>query len=226
MGSEDLFHKRKAKAADRLGRRKAKRASYDKVLIVCEGEKTEPNYFNELVDFYEINSANVDIDGTCGSSPKSVFERACSLYQAEIIKGDPFDRVYCVFDKDSHETYESTINKIRSNGYKSVFYATTSVPCFEYWLILHFKYTTKPYAATRSSSVGDAVLKDLVKVMPTYAKGSTGIFSLLHGQLEYAKNNSIRAKLHSEKNDSDNPSTSIHNLIIYLQGIKGDTGTG
>ena len=45
MGSEDLFHKRKAKAADSLKRRKAKRSSYDKVLIVCEGEKTEPNYF-------------------------------------------------------------------------------------------------------------------------------------------------------------------------------------
>jgi len=56
MGSENLFHKRKAKAADRLERRKAKRASYDKVIIVCEGEKTEPNYFNELIDFYEINS--------------------------------------------------------------------------------------------------------------------------------------------------------------------------
>ncbi len=199
MGSEDLFHKRKAKAADRLERRKAKRASYDKVLIVCEGEKTEPNYFNELVDFYEINSANVDVDGTCGSSPKSVFERALSLYQAEIIKGDPFDRVYCVFDKDSHGTYDTTINKIRSNEYKSVFYATTSVPCFEYWLLLHFKYTTKPYAATRSASVGEAVLKDLVKVIPAYEKGSAGIFSLLQDQLEYAKNNSIRAKLHSEK---------------------------
>lgn len=224
MGSENLFHKRKAKAADRLERRKAKRASYDKVIIVCEGEKTEPNYFNELIDFYEINS--VDVDGTCGSSPKSVFERAISMYQAEILKGDPFDRVYCVFDKDSHETYDGTINKIRSNEYKSVFYATTSVPCFEYWLLLHFKYTTKPYAATRSSSVGEAVLKDLVKVMPAYKKGNTGIFSLLQGRLEYAKNNSIRAKSHSEQNVSDNPSTSIHDLIIYLQGIKGDTGTG
>ena len=45
MGSEDLFHKRKAKSAEQLERRKAKRSPYEKVLIVCEGEKTEPNYF-------------------------------------------------------------------------------------------------------------------------------------------------------------------------------------
>lgn len=226
MGSDNLFHRRKAKVADNLERKKAKRASYDKVLIVCEGEKTEPNYFNELVDFYEINSANVDIDGTCGSSPKSVFERALSLYQTEIIKGDPFDGVYCVFDRDSHETYDETINKISSKKYKSTFYSTTSIPCFEYWLLLHFKYTTKPYAATGSSSIGEEVLKDLLEVMPDYEKGSTGTFTLLHEQLEYAKNNAIRAQAHSIENNTDNPSTFVHELVIYLQDIKGDAETG
>ena len=34
MGSQDLFHKRKAKLANNLERKKAKRDSYDKVLIV------------------------------------------------------------------------------------------------------------------------------------------------------------------------------------------------
>jgi hypothetical protein len=102
MGSEDLHHKRKAKKADKLAREKNRRASYDKVLIVCEGEKTEPNYFNELIEHYEINSANVAIDGSCGSSPRSVFKRAEQLYKSEERKGAPFDRVYCVFDKDSH----------------------------------------------------------------------------------------------------------------------------
>jgi hypothetical protein len=75
MGSEDLHHKRKAKKADKLARKKEKRASYEKVLIVCEGSKTEPNYFNELIEYYEINSANVAIDGKCGSSPKSFLKK-------------------------------------------------------------------------------------------------------------------------------------------------------
>ena len=39
MGTDDLFHKRKAREAESLRRQAAKRAPYDVVLIVCEGEK-------------------------------------------------------------------------------------------------------------------------------------------------------------------------------------------
>jgi hypothetical protein len=152
MGSEDLHHKRKAKKADKLAREKNRRASYDKVLIVCEGEKTEPNYFNELIEHYEINSANVAIDGSCGSSPRSVFKRAEQLYKSEERKGAPFDRVYCVFDKDSHETYEETMQKIATKRPKNIYYTAVSIPSFEYWLLLHFNYTTKPYTATEKLS--------------------------------------------------------------------------
>lgn len=225
-GSEDLFHKRKAKAADKLERRKAKRDSYDKVLIVCEGGKTEPNYFIELVDHYEINSANVAIDGSCGSSPRSVYERAHSLYQAEAIKGDPFDRVYCVFDKDSHDTYDETLTRIASEKPSSTFYATTSIPCFEYWLLLHFRYTTKPYARAGSSSIGNEVLKDLVAVMPEYEKGGQKLFASLFGQLEYAKSNSVRTLQEANDNHTDNPSTNVHELVEYLQDIKHEDDTG
>lgn len=40
MGTDDRFHKHKAKKASDLARRKARRAPYAKVLIVCEGENT------------------------------------------------------------------------------------------------------------------------------------------------------------------------------------------
>jgi len=189
MGTDNLFHKRKAKVSEGLARRKSRRDSYDKVLIVCEGEKTEPNYFNELIGFYKLNTANVEIDGTCGSSPKSVFERALEMYRKEESKGDAFDKVYCVFDKDSHVTYEQTLTKIKAQKPNGVFYAAISVPCFEYWLLLHFKTTTKPYHATGSSSIGNEVLKDLKTVFPEYEKGNEGIFEKLSESLEYAKNN-------------------------------------
>lgn len=226
MGSEDLFHKRKAKLADKLERRKAKRDSYDKVLIVCEGGKTEPNYFIELVDHYEINSANVAIDGSCGSSPKSVYERAHALYQAEVIKGDSFDRVYCVFDKDSHDTYGEALTCIASEKPISTFYATTSIPCFEYWLLLHFKYTTNPYSRAGTSSIGNEALKDLVAVMPEYEKGGLKLFSSLFEQLEFAKSNADRALQEANNTHTDNPSTNVHELVDYLQNIKRNDDTG
>ncbi|MDC9726011.1 MAG: RloB family protein [Gammaproteobacteria bacterium] len=144
---------------------------------------------------YKLNTANVAIDGTCGSSPNSVFKRATEKYISEKSKGDSYDRVYCVFDKDSHETYESTIRSIAKQNEAlrkelgltakhKIFYASTSVPCFEYWLLLHFQYTTSPYAATATSSIANQVLKDLKKVM-SYSKGDKNVFDTLFNQLDF-----------------------------------------
>lgn len=45
MGSDDLFKKRKVRKARDISRRIAKRSENKKILIVCEGQKTEPLYF-------------------------------------------------------------------------------------------------------------------------------------------------------------------------------------
>ena len=160
------------------------------------------------------------IDGTCGSSPRSVLQRAVDLYQAEGRKGDSFDRVYCVFDKDSHDSYNETLEKISSKRLHDTYYAATSVPCFEYWLLLHFKYTTRPYAPTGTSSASEEVLRDVNEVMPEYAKGDKSVFTLLSQQLEFAKANALRALEEAKKSNTDNPSTHIHELVTYLQSIK------
>ena len=52
MGCDDLFKKRKAKKLKDHQRKVAIREPYDRVLIVCEGEKTEPSYFMELREYY------------------------------------------------------------------------------------------------------------------------------------------------------------------------------
>jgi len=222
MGSQDLFHKRKAKVAADLDRRKAKRAAYEKVLIICEGEKTEPNYFNELVDFYKLNTANVEIDGSCGSSPNKVFERAKELYDIEEKRGDSYDKVYCVFDRDTHTSYDDTVASIRKEQLKikDTFFHITSVPCFEFWLILHFNFSTKPYIAAGNLSSGDQVVRDLKRFIPEYTKGIEGIFSLLHNQIELAKVNADRVNDQANANHTDNPSTFVNELVHYLQNLK------
>jgi len=73
MGSDDLFHKRKAKRAEEHRREIARRDPYERILIVCEGEKTEPNYFRWLRDRFRLNSANIVIaDKRGGLDPKSL----------------------------------------------------------------------------------------------------------------------------------------------------------
>jgi len=48
MGSDDLFRKRKARKAEELARKQKNQSSGRRFLIVCEGTKTEPQYFNEI----------------------------------------------------------------------------------------------------------------------------------------------------------------------------------
>jgi len=220
MGSEDLFHKRKAKKAASLKRNAARRAPYSKILIVCEGEKTETNYFNEVVDFYSINTANVEICGECGSDPMSVYKYARQRFVDENNRGDPFDRVYCVFDRDAHANFQDAIAAIEAAKPGKVYNAITSTPSFEYWLLLHFIYTTQPFTATQSKSAGDAVLHELKQYMPDYKKAKKSIFLELKDNLEFAKNNAERALKESIQRGNDNPSTKIHKLVEFMENIK------
>jgi len=220
MGSDELFHKRKAKQTKELKRKKEKRAPYDKVLIVCEGQKTEPNYFLELRDYYRLNTANVEISGDSGSAPLSVVERAKQLYRDEKRNGIPFNRVYCVFDKDTHMSYQSALREVTNAKPGGTFFAINSVPCFEYWLLLHFVYTSRPFHGTAGAkSAADQVLEELKKYIESYAKGDQGYFEILINQLPQAIQYSRRVLIEAKANGTDNPSTLVHELVEYLQGL-------
>ncbi len=98
MGTDNLFHKRKAKNSKELQRRASRRDPYKKILIVCEGEKTEPKYFEDIREYYRLNTVNVEVRGDCGSDPMSVVNFAKQRFREEKDAGDPFEQVYCVFD--------------------------------------------------------------------------------------------------------------------------------
>lgn len=95
------------------------------ILIVCEGENTEPSYFNQ----FRLSSAIVKPVGE-GYNTISLVNRAIHLSQ----QGN-FDQVWCVFDKDDfRETdFNSAIQIAQSQDF-GVAYSNQS---FEYWLILH-----------------------------------------------------------------------------------------
>lgn len=217
--NDKIFYKKREKSKKDLERKKAKRSSFEKVLIVCEGEKTEPNYFKELKDYYQLNTANVVVDGNCGSDPWSVYQHAQRLVNMAKVDNDPYDKIFCVFDKDKHTSYQKTITAIFS---KKNFTAINSVPCFEYWLLLHFVSTNKPFSASGNKSICDKINEELKRKgrLPDYQKGALGIFEKLISKLGTAKTNAQRALIDSESNKTDNPSTYVHILVDYLQNLK------
>lgn len=219
MGSDDLYHKRKARQTTKLQRSKAKRSSYDVVLIVCEGAKTEPFYLKGIRDFFRLNNANIKICGKeCGTDPLSIVNFAIETYKKDPI----FDRVYCVFDRDRHVTFNTALEKVRLTRlpHGGKLFAVPSVPCFEYWLILHYKFTTKPYAATGCSSVCDQVIRGLKKHIGGYDKGNQDIFLITKDKLDTAIANSKSVKKFHETSGTDNPSTLMHELVEYLRELK------
>lgn len=96
------------------------------ILIVCEGENTEPSYFNQ----FRITSAKVKSVGE-GYNTVSLVNRALALSQ----QGN-YDQVWCVFDKDdfNDNDFNSAIQIAVANNF-GIAYSNQS---FEYWLILHF----------------------------------------------------------------------------------------
>ncbi len=218
--ANDQLYKRKARSQKELRRQMAQRDPYDRVLIVCEGSKTEPNYLRDLRDCLKLVSANIEIVGSCGSSPISVYEYAKLRYRDENKKANPYDRVFCVFDKDTHgATYDQAQAKIRSCRPSGVFIAITSIPCFEYFLLLHFKYTTKPFIAKGGKSVCDCVVQDLRQHIPDYKKGNEGLFEATYDKLETALGRCKKAKSDAQKAGTDNPTTLMHELIEYLKKL-------
>jgi len=212
---------RKARNIKDLQRRQPSRSPYDRVLIVCEGGKTEPNYFRALTLALRLNTANIEVDGSSGSSPRSVVIYAKKRYNEDLKQngsGNGFDRVYCVFDQDEHPTYSEALSLIRTDQ-NNIFYGITSVPCFEFWLLLHFTFTTRPIARTGERSPGDVTKDELKKFLPMYEKGDKDIYTKIKEYTDIAIQRAYKANEAAGKVNTNNPSTLVHTLVEYLRRL-------
>jgi len=221
MGTDDLFHKRKARLAESHRREKAKLAPYERILIVCEGMKTESHYFRGLRLALGLHPENVIIeDKKSGLDPKSLVTFAMETFK----KDKDFDHVFCVFDKDKHVSYNATLEKIRATRLKggASIHAITSVPCFEIWILLHFTYTTRPFSTAGGDSNCALVIDELDRKgrIRGYEKGSRDIFNVLRDKLETAIRNAEKLEDFHKTSRTDNPSTRVHELVLHLKSLK------
>lgn len=203
----------------RLARRGPQRESYDRVLIVCEGKKTEPSYFSDLLAHYRLSMANIEIVGS-GTDPRTVVKQAKKRRLKEIRNSEKYDRVYCVFDRDEHVTFGKACEEATASGIRPI----RSWPCFEFWLLLHFRYSRQPYARSGGRSAAQNCVEDVRQHLPGYAKATRGVFGNLEDSLEQAKANAARALMDAAATEEFNPSTEIHLLVEYLQSLVPDPG--
>ena len=184
------------------------------VLIVCEGGKTEPNYFRRLCVARGINSANVKVTPADGSDPVSVVTTARRL-----LREDGYDRIYCVFDRDGHANYQQALTTIAQSpeGISRKLIGITSVPCFEVWVLMHFVFSTAPFTAVGNTSSCDSVLRLLRTHIPRYAKGYPTTYDDLSEKLDQAVRHARQLENHNRNSGSNNPSTLVCRASIKVR---------
>jgi hypothetical protein len=214
-------------AARELLRRKAQRQPADRLLIVCEGSKTEPLYLGEIRQQLRLPSANVQVQPAAyGTEPLRIVEYAERLFtdgqRGLGIHARSFDRVVVVFDRDEHHTYHAALLRVAAlNGrlenderVKVPFEAVVSVPCFELWLVLHFEDVFAPLHR-------DEALVRLRAHVAGYAEGQGSHWAVTRERLDVAtaRANALVAAGHTA-NDGTQPCTNMHELVHRLLHLK------
>lgn len=223
MGRDNSAKERQRK---QLQRKHARRASYDRLLIVCEGSKTEPNYFKEIRAAHRLQTANVEVQpGILGTEPIQVVQYAHALFENgdrhKQIQPRAFEQVYAVFDRDEHHSYfnalqlaESLDGKLRNDNRQAVgFKAIASVPCFELWLLLHFEDVQAPVHR-------DEVLRRLKQHIAGYEKGQGGAFAATRARLDIAQQRAQSLATRFTAYTEPEPYTAITALMTALTALR------
>jgi hypothetical protein len=135
-----------------------------------------------------------------------------------------FEYVFCVIDRDKHTQFLPAIaacEKAKLVGNKQ-FVLAWSEPCFEYWLLLHYVYSSKPYSSKGSSSVGAVCMRELCKEMSGYAKGARGTYAVVKDKIDFAILNAKKRLSECTGEGGTNPSTRVHWVVECLRQIAKD----
>ena len=171
-------------------------------LIVCEGERTEPNYFRRFRVPKEI--IEIDVQGF-GYNTRSLVNKAMELMQE-----DDYDQVWCVFDRDSFpaEDFNAAISLAKQYGIGVAY----SNEAFELWYLLHFHYYDTGIARA------DYIVKLSELLGRRYEKNSRDMYDVLESRQGVAIRNArqLLALYTPCRPAEDNPSTTVHLLVEEL----------
>jgi hypothetical protein len=202
MRNEKIFQERKT--LFRLeNNRKLRR-----ILIVCEGEKTEPNYFRKFPENPEVYD-HIDIFGTGYNTVSLVNEAIRLKLEAQKIK-EPYIEVWCVFDKDDFPI-DCFINAIILAG-KNQIKCAYSIEAFELWYLLHFNYYDTALSRSQYKEKLSALLGK------TYLKNDKEMYQLLQKATSTALQNARRLYTlqHNRPFAKQNPVTTVFKLVERL----------
>jgi len=195
-----------------ISRKKNSRFIKNKIVIVCEGIRTEINYFNSFktrysgVEIIALHPGNTDPINICKEAKKSI-----KKFDLELNNGDS---LWCVFDVDDRQN--NTFQEVKQICGNKVNIGLSN-PCIELWFLLHFENATK-----RIERVD--VIRQLRQYITKYDK-SMDIREILRGYEAEAiiraqeLNQSLESRQIEKISTESNPSTQVYLLVEHIHRI-------
>jgi hypothetical protein len=201
----------------RSGQRRFEITNRRRVIILCEDEKSSCFYFSA----FPIDRSLVEVLalGT-GFNTHTLVEEAIHRKSNAEAAREPFNEVWCVLDRDSFPlaNFDRAFQLARSNG----IHIAWANEAFELWYLLHFHYHDTGISRTEYSSRLEKLTGE------PYNKADKQVYGKLRARMQMALKNARRleqhwAELNEPHPERQNPSTSVHKLVDFLNRFLEDT---
>jgi hypothetical protein len=116
-----------------------------RILNITEDEKSSKIYFESFKKDEklkrQLSSLDIKVVHPKNHNPVGLVSKAKELKQKAKRERNSFDEVWIALDKDGHANIDKAIVTAKDNKIQ----VALSVICFEYWILLHFERTTRPF---------------------------------------------------------------------------------
>lgn len=182
-----------------------------RILIVCEGEKTEPNYFEAFRRELPRGVVELEIIGT-GDNTLNVVNKAIEERNEQANTNRAYDQTWAVFDKDSFS--DQRFNEAVFLAEREKVGCAYSNEAFELWYLLHFEFyqnaaSRTQYSGLLSNHLGRPYQKNDIEIFATLRQQGD-----VHQAVRWAKELSERYDHRSPA--QNNPATHVFKLVEEL----------
>ncbi|MFN2453274.1 MAG: RloB family protein [Pyrinomonadaceae bacterium] len=189
-----------------------------KLIIVCEGKKTERGYFEEIRKSRRLPTLRVYVVHPDATDPLSIVRAAIEYRQAR--KDERAwakeDTAWAVFDGDEHreanpDRWNDAIQIARSKD----IHLAVSNPCFELWYLLHYRSHTADITRQKAFHLLKSHISDYEKAKTLWP---SPLESLTDEAIQRARQLASRAET-DELQLFTNPYTSVYELVESLLAL-------
>jgi len=113
-----------------------------KIIIACEGKKTEYGYFEEIRKSLRLPTLRITVVHPDATDPRSIVQAAIDYRQARRNEKAWMagDQAWAVFDGDEHRLDNpANWNDALQLAQGKEIHLAISNPCFEFWYLLHYR---------------------------------------------------------------------------------------